>query len=497
VATELKPGAARAILHFGMHKTGSSSIKASLFRNLADEHFHYVHLDGHASVSSNIATGFMEDPMRFHVHVKLGLSTGELRELRARSVERLKSELRAAGGRTSILSSEVIGYLHEPELRDMCGLIAAEGGAPVAVGYVRRPKELMESGFQQTIKGGLEDFRGSLRWGKVPNYPARLGKFDAVLGQDNVRLWLFDPASFPDGCVVRDFCSRLGIDFPAGSVLRVNEGISLPALSLLYAYRKFGPGYGTGPHVIRENRLLVERVSTLPGPKLRLHSSLVAPVLRRRREEIAWLEARLGTSLAEDIAAHDDGAVRSEEDLLKFTPEALQWLAGELGAESSARWRPDMSPRDVADRVHRLRVKLAAEADEQDKRAGAGVAGWIRRLRGTPATSETTPSAVPAAPATTTPARKPRGRHGDATMKIEEIARSARQSAKLDGVKEEDAAALVREVFQQILKEIEGTSEGKIRLDGLGQFRVRMATREKDGRKVKRIAFRAPGSDDE
>jgi hypothetical protein len=76
-------------------------------------------------------------------------------------------------------------------------------------------------------------------------------KFDDVLGRENVRLWKFDPPSFPNGCVVQDFCTRLGIALPRERVIRVNASISREAVQLLYTYRKLGRNFGalniTGP----------------------------------------------------------------------------------------------------------------------------------------------------------------------------------------------------------------------------------------------------------
>ena len=350
------PDAGPVVVHFGLPKTGSTSIQESLFRYLSDPRFHYVSF-GNAKTSLVIATGFKDDPARFGTHARRGTSSNELQRLKKQAVESLEAELQAAGARTAILSSEAISAFGMPEIRNLCSFMTGHRRAVTAVAYVRRPKEYMESVFQQRVKGGTQRFRAS---SLLPNFRARFEHFDAVLGRQNVGLWLFDPASFPGHCVVQDFCSRLGITFRPEDAVRANEGLSLPALSLLFAYRKFGPGYGVGPTVPLENSLLVTKIRTLPGPKLRLHSSVVAPVIRARRKGIEWMEERLGASLAEDLSAHDEGAIRSEEDLLRFSPEASRWLAGELGEDYVRRWHPGLSPQEVADWMHLLRIKLAA-----------------------------------------------------------------------------------------------------------------------------------------
>jgi hypothetical protein len=75
------------------------------------------------------------------------------------------------------------------------------------------------------------------------------------------------------------------------------------------------------------------------------------------------MEARLGAALAEDLAEDDGDAVRSEEDLLAFSPDWLQWLARELGEAAAA--APGMGPGEVANWMHRLRHKLAGDARRQ------------------------------------------------------------------------------------------------------------------------------------
>lgn len=467
VGADFKSG--NVIVHFGMPKTGSTSIHESLFQNLSDPGFHYVNLGG-ANASLGIVTAFKATAARFHVHVKRGTSPEELLKLKRDAVERLTSELRCAGARTALLCGEAISGLQETELRDLFDCLARHRHAIAAVGYVRRPKEYMESIFQQKVKGGMHKFHVS---GLAPRYQSLSRKFDVVLGRENVRLWLFDPKTFPRGCVVQDFCARLGIDFPPDGVIRVNEGLSLPALSLLFAYRKFGPGFGVGPNVLRENRRLANRVSRLPGPKLRLHSSLVVPVIEERREDIEWMEARLGVSLAEDLDAHDEGAIRSEEDLLKFSPETLQWLAEELGKEHVKRWRPEMNPSEVAEWMHHLRLKLSAADDGAQKTSSDP-------FRTNRFTGEQSRAAHQAGNETV-------------QMTINDLIRSARQSApELQGVADDNAQSLLREVFGQVRRKIEGSYDTAVKVDGLGLFRIRGPLAQ--GRRntpLKRIGFRA------
>ena len=80
------------------------------------------------------------------------------------------------------------------------------------IGYVRPPVAFKTSLFQQRVKHGLGAFNID---GIRPKYRKRFRKFDTVFGTGNVTLRKFDPATFPDRCVVRDFCQQLGIPAPS------------------------------------------------------------------------------------------------------------------------------------------------------------------------------------------------------------------------------------------------------------------------------------------
>ena len=374
------PGPSRTVIHFGMDKTGSSSLRASLSARLKDPRFHYVML-GISNASRGLAAAFKEDPASFPFFKQSGLTPEELAKVRAEALEGLEAELRKAVGRTAVMSAEAVTNFSQAEFANLCGFIGERSGPIQAVGYIRRPRDYMESVFQQQVKGS---FVAALRpRSLLGDYRARFEKFDAVLGKDNARLWLFEPRSFPDGCVVQDFCSRIGIQVPKNQVIRVNEGLSRAAVSLLFAYRKFGGGQAPRPTLFRENALLTNHLEKLGGPKLRLHSSLTAPVIRHHRDAIAWMEERLGEPLTEDLRADDAHAIRSESDLLQFPPESLKWLAGQLGPDCAARCRPGMPAQEVAEWVDLLRVKLAA-ADEQARKGKADTPGAAPLAAGGP-----------------------------------------------------------------------------------------------------------------
>ena len=360
------------VFHFGMHKTGSSSIQNSLYHGLEDPAFHYADL-GQPNASAPVVTAFRSDPENQNMNRKRGLSREQLQPQVRHTLERLHRELAHCTRKTVILSGEHIALLKQAEFRHLQEFLRGHTPDLRAVGYIRAPRSYMESVFQQQVQGGHGVFELERL---LPRYRARLEKVETTFGAASIDYWYFEPASFPGGCVVRDFCRRLQIELDPCAIQRVNEGLSRPAVGLLYAYRKFGPGYGTGEVAVRQNVALVRKLRELAGPRLRLHPELVAPVIAQHAAEIDWMEQRLQRSLEEATADPGASAIGSEQELLCFEPQTLEWLDAQLGARAATRLRPDSSAEQVASRMHELRL----EADRAELAARTGFKRGVRRL---------------------------------------------------------------------------------------------------------------------
>lgn len=345
--------ARRCILHFGMHKTGSTSIQKSLFHLAAEVPWTYLSA-GVPNASTALHTMFSSQPEKNNRNVRQGLNRDEVHQRRRENFRRMEAQI-AATGKDLLLSGEGMCMLGEVELKRLVDWVGPFVDEVVAVGYVRPPKAYMESAFQQIVKGGRSAFNLNAVY---PSYRKKFEKFENLLGRDKVQYWLFEPGTFPKGCVVRDFASRLGVTLDDGDVLRVNESISMEALPLLYAYRKYGEGYGVGEAAIRENLMLIRKLAELKGHKLRFSPDLVRPILEEHREDIAWMEERLGRPFDEDWQTHAEFEVSDEAGMLRFSEASLATLrkwTGDSAATVSA------APADVALLVGQLRRKLALE----------------------------------------------------------------------------------------------------------------------------------------
>ena len=340
------------IIHFGMLKTGSSSIQQTLYhlKSRGDAAFSYLTLDEDYNLNRMVRLLYKADAEVQIAEKRDGIAPGGLAAEQARIRETIDKQLSEARGKVLVASSEIFPTMDETDLSGLRAQFTAAGLSPRAVGYVRRPKAFLESLFQQRVKGAWNSFSLAPMF---PRYRSELEKFDRVFGRENVRFWLFEPAAFPQNCVVRHFASQVGITISAEDVRQANTSVSLPALTLLFAHRKYLGEAGGNPNTLG-NRLLIRKMRELKGAKPHFHSSLIAPLLEQFKDEIAWMEERMGASLAEDLTAHDAVAIRTERELLAFAPGTLQWLSESLGEHPLASSVSSGDPEAVAKGVDAL-----------------------------------------------------------------------------------------------------------------------------------------------
>ena len=440
------------IIHMGMHKTGSTSIQQSL-HGYSDDRVLYAALGDAGNHSLAMFSLFASDPERHHLHKASGRTPAAVRAYIAGVHADLHRSIVAANGRTLLISGEDIGVLQPGGLERMRELFLGHFDQITIVGYVRPPGTFMASSFQQRVRRGVRlSLEKSYR-----NYQKSFEKFDDVFGRENVHLWKFDPKSFPKGCAVRDFCSRLGIALPPERIVRLNESLSRQAVLALYAYHHMGPRDAAAMKSWESQQI----GALLSGPgstKFRFSPEAIRPVLEANRADIEWMEARLGQSLTEELR-QEPGDVAGEDDLLKPDPQ----LVGQIGSllEKAGVPVPGAtadSPQKVAMLVHALRGTL--KPPDPGKKSAAG-----RRTAGT-------------------------GQAKPADMRVTEIIQEIREAnpALLEAIPQPRAEALVRDVFKHISANLAKADDGIVQYAGLGQFQV---TKKDSGARIK---FRSAGA---
>ncbi len=298
-----------------MHKTGSTSVQASLAAVADPVGWKYLTVGGSQNMGGSLYAMFAGEPHKYYWFLKRGDTPervakygAKLRVMLAKAVEECTAEnIIISGESLSLIEDQGILALRE-FLKPLCDEIRV-------IGYVRPPIGFKISFFQQQIKHRVWsfDFRGFRL-----KYIQRFKKFDDIFGSSNVVLRKFDPAMFTNQCVVSDFCEQVGIPAPdLRLVVRVNESLCREACAILYAYRKFGPNFGVGKDVIKESKLILAPFFAMQGTKFTVSKEMVTSSLALDEEDLRWMEERLGETLREEIA-NDGTELASEEDLLRI-----------------------------------------------------------------------------------------------------------------------------------------------------------------------------------
>jgi hypothetical protein len=355
--------------------------------------------------------------------------------------------------------------------------------------------------------------------GLYPCYRSLFEKFDTVFGRENVHLWKYVPGSFPSGCVVEDFCTRLGLALPRERVVHVNSSISRDAVALLYTYRKLGRELGslnmTGP----QNKRLVEALKDVGRKTFRISPEVVRPILQSNRADIQWMERRLGEPLHEELGEHQPGDVRDESDLLRPDPRVVAELRDMLG-DAAPEGVSGETPEEVATLVHAVRVSRVRAGRPQVSGPGQEVQrasphfgsggfrhkdkGRVRNvLRCIDAKREQGWRLVRRfVDARLTRAKSVRGDTVAAAGKADAVAEETlealldaievRDAKALNGLSRAAAHVLVRSAFAQLNETVSRAGDGVIEYEELGQFRVKRVAGAIAGRGSprKRIAFR-------
>lgn len=314
----------RCVVHVGMHKTGTTSIQQTLFRNPSVQGCHYIDFD-RPNASLPMLAAFADEPAALPIFRQLGLSADEVTRLGQTARDTLARGLRTKGdvdGDCHLISGEEISKLSESGVRRLHQFLCSHVDDVQVVGYVRDAQGYMESAFQQRLKGGLSRLR--LR-ALYPNYRERFEKFDTVLGRRKVHLWHFKPAQFPNHCVVHDLCARLGLSVDPASIVRANDSMSREAAALMLLYNQHATPLPPGPSSAQLNQHVLDTLRQVPGAKLRLAPTKLARVFAKERADLIWIRKRTGVSMGQLTEPTADD-ILDEDDLCRLMPATLDCL---------------------------------------------------------------------------------------------------------------------------------------------------------------------------
>jgi hypothetical protein len=337
-----------------MHKTGTTSIQNSL-QSLDDENFYYARLRGKPNHSASIASIFSRGPDS-HIARKLrAKGRDDLDQRSSLSAADLDASIAAAGNRTLVISGEGIISMFEDELTALRNHLRSAGYDDIEIfAYVRPPVGFMSSAMQQKIKAGSASTINPRT--SYPRYREKFERLDAVFGSGKVKLFKFDPASFPSNDVVHDFCSRAGIPLASVTPIRKNESITRLAAQLRLQYNAHAEEAGLPRLTSSLGRHLCDRLKSLDSTRFSLAPEVIAPHLAAIKDDVAWMEERLGQPLAEAAVEDSETAIRSTEDVMRPVPGINERLRAVLTEDGEA------IPDSVADNTWKLLYLIAVTA---------------------------------------------------------------------------------------------------------------------------------------
>ncbi|BBM87494.1 hypothetical protein [Candidatus Uabimicrobium amorphum] len=341
----------RLVLHFGMRKTGSTSIQQALTTGDLGPNWEYADL---GKPNHSFAIQFAFQKKRSQRHINKDISESEFLQEKARNRVLLKTVLESCKKKNLIISGEGLFRLAQDELSEFNAMCLTHGFKVEAVGYLRDPKSCIESEFQQVLKDMHEvSFFQNLPY---PNYQKTLSKFEEVFDRENVDYWLYDKDKLIDGCAVIDFLFRLGIKPRHLTIKQNNKSLSFRAVQFLYTYRKLGPVLVPNHLIKKRHWLLVQKLRELKGPSLSFSKKVIAPIIKSNHEDIKWANSRLNYPFS-PLKNTDGlvGCVDSESDLFHFDKESILWLMN-LVNKRPAEYSTD--PNQIAMWLNTLNLQL-------------------------------------------------------------------------------------------------------------------------------------------
>ncbi|MGQ0335414.1 hypothetical protein [Halomonas elongata] len=241
------------ICHIGMHKTGSSSIQATL-NGYDDGEVFYVNL-GEANHGIGVYTLFSDKFLSYKFWTRRGYGEEKIRGIRSAYEKKLKSEL-GKDRKTAIVSGEDISWLSSSDTKKMVSFFGEYANKITVVCYLRDPISFVASSLQERIKIGIKEIPDKVN----PQYKFRLQKFLNTTPCVKLVVRRFERDSLVGGSVVDDFLSLSGVSVEEVEEVNRNSTLSLSALQLLYLFNRTCPVFFGDEILLRARKRLIKEL---------------------------------------------------------------------------------------------------------------------------------------------------------------------------------------------------------------------------------------------
>jgi hypothetical protein len=298
-------------VHIGMHKTGTTTIQ-NVFSRLVDPNLNYLELSD-TNLGWAMATMF-SGTADTHA-LNRGSTRAEIEERRGKLFSRTLEQIEG-NTKSLIISGEYMSlHFSAADVRALRAYLEPHFERLRVIVYIREPYSYMRSVSQQYIKNG--PLRLDVQAG-FPAYKTQLSPWTDAFNPEEMEFVLFDPAAFPGGDVARDFGARIGAASIPSDIIRDNESLSAEGYAVRYLLRTIleRKGASLGQR-LRAAHYMV-KVNDYGVRRFDLDYETCRSVVEARRDEIEWVEDRLGRVLPQPKLQSDCVTFRNEEEVLSF-----------------------------------------------------------------------------------------------------------------------------------------------------------------------------------
>ena len=218
----------KVILHIGSHKTGTSSIQASI------ENYNFNRTKTLNSFGQNHSIGFYtifsKDFFNYHIWKNEGLSKDQIIEKKQNFLDKLNEQLNDQAVDTLIISGEDISVLEPDEKISLINFFTSKKLELKIIYFIRNPMHFCISSMQETIKNGRKNFE---RFLSLPSHNySKIKPFLKNLPEGSVHVYNFDESIKKHGDITKAFASYLNLsNLPR---IRINESLNEIPLKILY-----------------------------------------------------------------------------------------------------------------------------------------------------------------------------------------------------------------------------------------------------------------------
>jgi hypothetical protein len=286
---------AKAFLHVGMSKAGSSRIQRVLSANrdkLAAARVLLPKGDDRHYFLARIAIGLTPEQAARQGNHYYGKRS---EEALAKEIASFTRQVASGAFDTAILSHEALFRQREEALTTLRDHLARLFETIEVIVYLRDLASQRVSAINQAIKTGRVDLEQALAKSQTTRYSDFLPRLEAVFGRRALHIVPFDRNVFPEGDIARHFAGLcdLDLDVPDAASDRVNESLSAEGVLLADALaRAFSTRHGTSAFAAgRAFRPLLERIA---GAPFRVPDDIWQALVENARGEASWVRDRYG-----------------------------------------------------------------------------------------------------------------------------------------------------------------------------------------------------------